>query len=471
MRPSAESGVPTWLADELTTVPDIDAFAGVDELAEQTARLAAAHPDTITSRVVGHSARGEALTCLTVDGGPTARADAVVFGLAHPNEPAGSLTSLHLAGRLAADRALRRGLGLHWHIVPVIDPDGLRLNDGWLRGPFTREHYTRTFYRQASDEQIDWNFPLGGESTRSAHRRPDETVALMHLIDGYRPALLASLHNGEFGDVYYYVGRKDPQWNDPQLTATLQQIPAALDMAIYRGVPESPWARRTSDGVYRPLDIHDSIAYERAAGRHPSIPTGNCSSVYAAERGALSLIPEVPYWRDPRTSDSSPSRVALAETLFEAGERLAEIGSTLAAALDAIGGVPLRGSRFLRAGRHFTDAVTATAIDTMRRATRSSPERLATVAERASTENSVHLYRLRHTGIMIRALDAEIAAGNRHEVIHSVRAELVTQHATWSAEDVEASKVAGVVRNSIGSMIAVQYGSIIGTADRVAGTR
>ena len=51
-------------------------------------------------------------------------------------------------------------LGHRWHVVACIDPDGLRLNEGWLAGPFTRGHYLRHFYRSAGDEQIEWTFPV-----------------------------------------------------------------------------------------------------------------------------------------------------------------------------------------------------------------------------------------------------------------------------------------------------------------------
>jgi hypothetical protein len=467
MNPPAAPAVPAWLADELATVPEVDAFAGVDELAAESARLTAAHPDVISSRVIGRSAGNEPLTCLTIDGDRNARAEALVFGLPHPNEPAGGLTSIHLAGRLAADAALRRRLGLTWHVVPVIDPDGLRLNEGWLRGPFTRQHYTRNLFRQAFDEQIDWNFPVGGESEAGArHGRPPETRALMGLINAHRPALLASLHNAELGNVYYYVGR-----NDKGLIDTLQQIPAVLGMSLYRGVPESVWAHRLSEGVYRCLDIRDLIAYDRAVGRDPTGAVGNSSSIYAARHGAQSVITEVPYWRDPRTSDNRPTAVALVESLAECGLRLRDLGAALASVLRSLDGLTRIDSPFLRAARHFARAAAAEGADALRRAGELPAERVATVAERASIEDLVHLSRLRSTGQLLRALDEEIAGGNPHETIHSVHREVTEWHASWSAEAARDSTAAGVVQNPIGAMVAAQYGSIIAAADRLAGSR
>src|SRR6185503_3490329 len=173
-----------------------NAYPSTDELATRTAQVATAYPEVSALRVIGRSVVGEPLTCLTIDGGPPARGTGVVFGLPHPNEPVGGLTSLHLVERLATNTALRRRLGLTWHVVTNVDPDGLRLNEGWLRGPFTRETYARHFYRQAFDDQIDWHFPVDTPNSDfpGSAIRP-ETAALMSLIDTHRPALLASLHN------------------------------------------------------------------------------------------------------------------------------------------------------------------------------------------------------------------------------------------------------------------------------------
>jgi hypothetical protein len=104
--PTPPTAVPGWLAAEIESVPPIDAFATVDELADAGRRLAEAHPGAVRLHRVGTSAQGEPLTCLTVDGGPGAP-EALVFGLPHPNEPIGGLTAVHLAQRLAADADLR----------------------------------------------------------------------------------------------------------------------------------------------------------------------------------------------------------------------------------------------------------------------------------------------------------------------------------------------------------------------------
>jgi hypothetical protein len=466
MSPPAQPGPPDWLVEELRTVPEIDVFAGADELAAESARLASRYSGVISSRVVGRSAGNEPLACLTIHGGRTARADALVYGSPHPNEPAGCLTSLHLAERLAADRGLRERLGLTWHIVPTIDPDGLRLNEGWLHGPFTQGHYTRHFYRQASVEQIDWNFPVEDGSPPLDRKRPPETLALMRLIDRFRPALLASLHNSEIGDVYYYLDH-----DDEQLIAQLQRIPGVLGMSLYRGIPESDWARGLGEGVYRSLDILHSVEHDREAGHSPEQPTGNSSSTYAARHDALSLISEVPYWRDARTADGTPSRTPFREALAHRREQLRELSAVLGDAFRATGPHLRLDSPFLRAARHFARSAADDAVDAERRAPQVPTDRFATVAELASVDNSIRLARLRTTGLLLRALDAEIAHGDSDPAIRTAHSALSHRHAEWGAEAERDAARVGVEANPIGTMVAMQYGAILAAADHLVRTR
>jgi zinc carboxypeptidase len=460
MTARADAHVPAWLTDEIATVADAAAFGSTDELAARTADLASAHRDVSTLRMIGRSVGGEPLACLTIDGGRAAWGDAIVFGLPHPNEPVGGLTSLHLAGRLAADAGLRRRLGLTWHVVPNVDPDGLRLNEGWLRGPFTREHYARHFYRQAFDDQIDWHFPVDTDGASLAIR--PETAALMSLIDRHRPALLASLHNAEVGDVYYYVGR-----DEPRLYPTLQRIPEILGLSLYRGMPEAAWVRPLADGVFRAADIRDSIDHRLASGGPPRLESDrNSSAAYASRQGALALVAEVPYWRDPRSSDATATNVSLVDALAAGGKHMLDLSVVLTDALTDIAGSTITDTPFLRASRYYTAAAAETAEEYLRR--EPSHERRATVAEAASIIEIVHMFRLRHGGMLLRALEDERRAGNTRAAIRSTRERLAARYRAWCAEAEEDARQAGLVRNPIRALVATQYAAILATAHHLA---
>ena len=162
-----------WIADALATVPDIARFAGVDALESE---LVAIGPSfrTVTTRLrVGTSRLGDAIHALRV-GRRSTRTHALVFALPHPNEPVGGLTAVHLARRLCAEPDLLQRLGLTFTIVAASIRTACGSTRTGSRGPFTRTHYARNFYRPAGDQQIEWTFPIDYRPTTSTRccRRP-----------------------------------------------------------------------------------------------------------------------------------------------------------------------------------------------------------------------------------------------------------------------------------------------------------
>ena len=83
-----------------------------------------------------------------------------MFGGPHPNEPVGCMAIEFLTRRLCEDEALRTELGYTWHFIKSIDADGMRLNEGWFKGPFTPTQYAWHFFRPAPFDQVEWTFPL-----------------------------------------------------------------------------------------------------------------------------------------------------------------------------------------------------------------------------------------------------------------------------------------------------------------------
>ncbi|MEV0614625.1 M14 family zinc carboxypeptidase [Nonomuraea sp. NPDC050404] len=449
--------LPEWLESELDLVPDFDAFAGVDELEDLLETLASEYPDVAELREVGRSREGSRLLCLTV--GPPGAPDALVFGLPHPNEPIGGLTAVHLARRLCQDAGLRERLGHRWHVIACIDPDGLRLNEGWLRGPFTREHYARHFYRPAGGDQIEWTFPLDYKDARFDTPLP-ETRALMELIDEHRPALVCSLHNSELGGVYYYISRQESA-----LFPVLQAVPERLGLPLHRGEPEAPHIVRLDDGVFQTGSVRR--AYDRmiAMGQKWSGDSGDNTASYAGRHGSLTLISELPYWIDPTADDSTPTTTSYADALAAKAEAVAELAVLLNESLDAVGDhLILAGSPFWRATRFFARIMVRAAETTAARARMPESDRPATVAEVSSLIGDGHSFRLRYGGILLRGLDAELAAGNQAAVIGRTRELVAERYEHWLATDSAAEHEVIPIR----SLVATQYSATIAAAAHLA---
>src|SRR5918992_323 len=104
----------------MAEVPASDRFLTLDELNADLERLARDHPEVASTRRVGSSKLGEPIRMLSVG-----------RGARHALPPRGAL-------------------GYPWPLIPCVDPDGPRPNEGWFAGPFAPRHCARHFYRPSS---------------------------------------------------------------------------------------------------------------------------------------------------------------------------------------------------------------------------------------------------------------------------------------------------------------------------------
>jgi Zinc carboxypeptidase. len=441
------------LAHELDTVPDFDRFAGVDEVVGELARLAAEYPAVAELRRIGTSRLGEPLHCLTVGDGPN---HGIVVAMPHPNEPIGALTAMHLARRMCEDAALRRSSGYTWHIVGCIDPDGTRLNEAWFTGRFTPCRYGRHFYRPAGDEQTEWTFPFAYKDAYFDRVMP-ETLAWMRLIDEVRPAFMSSLHNSERGGVFFYVNRPESA-----LHPLLKALPARYGLPLHLGEPEHPSVERLDDAIYLALNARAHYDYlERTGQKFEGQIAGASSAEYAARHGTFVIIVELPYWRDDAAGDHSPAGVPYATVLRDHAAELAELVRVLRGTLDAVLGEVVSDSPFLRASRFFVPLLADVVEMEEMRAAEPGNEREATVAEVKSAQDLVHTYRLRYTGMLLRALEAEIGIGNGTPEIRARHRVLEEVYAKWTAAfaaDTAADPI------PLRDLVAIQYGTILAGA-------
>jgi hypothetical protein len=436
----------------LEGVPAFDRFAGVGELDSELRRVAAAHPDAVAVRRIGTSRLGDPILCATVGGGSR---HGLVFAFPHPNEPVGGLTAIVLAELLARDDVLRDELDFTWHIVPCVDPDGTRLNEGWFGGPFTRTHYARHFYRPAPDEQVDWTFPFDYKDAYYDAALP-ETVALMRLIDEHRPALLAALHNSETGGVYYYISRAAPE-----LYALLHAIPTQLGLQLDLGEAESAHTQRLAPAIFEALSAEVEYDARLAAGQEPEVICGATSTAYASRYGAFSIVPEVPYWTDPVADDTTETETSYADVLRAQSAQLAELHRTLETTYGRAAPELKLDTPFLRAGRAFTSAMGKVAEDSARRAEEPASDRPATAAEVHSCGDAVHMFRTRFGGILLRALDAEVRAGVAGPRVRAAHATLSGVFEAWCEE---AESVTPAVPLPIRTLVATQLGAVLASA-------
>ena len=308
----------------LSRIPEIKTFYTVDEMAAQGLALEARYPGVITRFIAGQSRQGDSLWCLKLGSGAK---NALCFACPHPNEPIGAMTLFAMAEILAGDPALLEETGMTWHLIPCIDPDGTRLNEGWFKGPFGIESYIRGFFRPAGSRQVEWTFPFRHQNMWFERPLP-ETRALMALIDTLRPQLVYSLHNSAFGGAYWYLNR-----SDPALCASLEGAAIRQDVPLHLGEPESPYITKYSKAVHSMMSLRQYYEYRARHGQalpEGELSCGTCSADYVlAVCESLTLMAELPYFLVKGIDDETSSGIRRGDTLREKALRRAEHGAFL----------------------------------------------------------------------------------------------------------------------------------------------
>lgn len=439
----------------LSRVPGYQRFLTVDEMYAHAREVAEAHPELARFREVGSSTDGQRIPMVSIGAGPRS---AVLFACPHPNEPIGAMLIQFLLDELIADEALRSGWT--WHLLPCVDPDGVRLNEGWFGGPFTIRNYARHFYRPRSAEQVEWTFPLEYK-TFSWQTPIAETRALMAAFQEARPDFVYSLHNAGFGGVFYYISR-----DVHQAYEALTSIPKRKGLFMSLGEPEMPWAEAFAPAVYRTPTAKDAYDYfERYAQGDPAefINGGGSSFDFLQPLTApLGLITELPYFQSPQISDSSPTRDTRRDVILQGIEKTREMFSSLAELLAETHDHMTEDTRFLRAVSSFTDAIPKT-LDSKAQWARSADgmDELATVAQRVDELYVGTFYRVLVASMLTRAFDVQLAV-KASPVVESAKGRLEGKLDAWIGE-IEANLDYSAI--AIRPLVQVQYGAMLAVLD------
>lgn len=296
----------------LSRISDFQVFYTVNELDEQVRILEAEYPEIVKVSEIGTSRKGHKILCMSMGEG---KKNALCFACPHPNEPIGAMTLTAMARLFAVDMELLKETGFTWYLIPCIDPDGTRLNEGWFKGPFNLSNYVRNFYRPVGHEQVEWTFPFDYKGLHFDKPIP-ETQALMKLIDELKPSFMFSLHNAAFGGAYWYITD-----NIPGLCADLENAAHRQNVPLQLGEPEAAYITKFSPAVHSMLSMTAYCDYmEKYAGGVPkmAISSGTNSSDYAKTVcKCVTMMAELPYFCDQRIQDLSPTDKTRREAALE----------------------------------------------------------------------------------------------------------------------------------------------------------
>ncbi len=293
------------LRDIASQVPDYRQLPTVESMRSRTEALRSRSKADVLVREIGRSRLGETIDMITIGSGPM---HVLLVGTPHPNEPIGCLTIEFLIEKLIADPSLCSASQCTWHFVKTIEPDGLRLNEGWLARPADASAYLENFFRPALDEQAEYTFPLSTAAHVFNVPIP-ENIAYREAIRIAEPDLLYSLHNSEYGGVFYVVSRDVPSLLQ-ELSTQPAQFGARLDQIGELGAEMTPLA----PGVFKAPDI---AAWIEATGARNTWRAGQSVFGHCAPSNTFILTVETPYWHEPGDSTYDGTPVLLSDTLAE----------------------------------------------------------------------------------------------------------------------------------------------------------
>ncbi len=378
----------------------------------------------------------------------------LLFASPHPNEPIGAMLVQFLLEELIHNEELRAGRS--WYLLPCIDPDGTRLNEGWFAGPYTVRNYARHFYRPRSQEQVEWTFPVSYKDLNFQTPMP-ETHALMRAFEIAQPQFVYSLHNAGFGGVYYYISHDlEDAYKD------FHRIPTERGLVLSLGEPEMPWALEFAPAVYKMPSIRDSYDYLETYGKaSPAalIQGGASSYDHLSTRGApVMLITELPYFQSPQISDTAPTERTRREVILAGVEQTREMVTALEGLLERVALEMTLDTRFYRTVVSFAELMLG-GLES-KRAWAESAEGMdapATVAQEVDELYIGSFYRLLVASMLRRALEEQMRV-TPSETLRAAQGDLATLLEGWTLRIETKLEYSAI---PIKKLVEVQYGALL----------
>jgi Zinc carboxypeptidase len=439
----------------LAQVPNYERFYTLEEMVARTKATAENHPDLTTLQIVGHSTDGLEIPMLRIGNGPT---HLLLFACPHPNEPIGAMLIQFLLEELVTNEKLREGRS--WFLLPCVDPDGTRLNEGWFAGPYTIRNYAKHFYRPPSTEQVEWTFPIHYKDLKFDKPLP-ETEALMQAFDIAKPQFVYSLHNAGFGGVYYYISHDLPDVYD-----AFHTIPRSRDLVLSLGEAEMPWAVEFAPAVYKTSSIKEAYDYFETYGTVSPVSLiqgGGSSYDYLLGKGnPLMLITELPYFQSPQISDKSETSKTRRDVILESVAESRTAYKSVQAILETIAPEMTLDTRFYRAVTAFTEQA-LTGLDSKENWAKTA-EGMDATATKAQATDELYVgpfYRLLVVSMLRRAIDVQLEQ-KLNSRLEAARHTLESLLETWTSTLETHLEYEAI---PIKKLVEVQYGALLAVLD------
>ncbi len=288
-------------------VPSYSSYLSCEGLEQNSLALAREFPSTVEIIRAGASKEKRAINALRIGKGSH---NILLYGFPNPEEPLGGLLIDYLSEVLVSNEKFLKEMDCTWYLIKCVDPDGARLNEGYLKGPLTPINFARNYYRTPNHLTGELNFPFRFGNILNLNNPLPETRALMGIMSGIEFRFISSLHVMKFGEMTFEVSRPCPEiYSQLQRTARENNIPLRKRFGdiVAPGIqfghymtPATNYVRMAASGLSPLQKVIGGFSFEFARIMNPRL---------------FMMIPECTTWYDPRCYDDRPSGSNLRETM------------------------------------------------------------------------------------------------------------------------------------------------------------
>jgi hypothetical protein len=279
-------------------IPSYSRFLTVNEI-DDLVKLIIEIPG-VNHSIIGKTISDEPLMMLDIGSG---KKTAMIIGVPHSDEPLGSLVTTFFARWLATHPELD-SFGWRWLIIPILERRGMRLNEGWFSMPDSFAALVKSNFREATEDQYEWTFPISYEEYHWEKSRP-ETLAVTRVLEKEKPDLLCGLHHCGFNNAYYYLSEELSE-----VYPRLHKLAASVRMPLADTSPDVPFGKMLAPGFYQMYGLKDYLKYYREKDPQvlSTLKRGACSDEwYRSAIGGFSFNCEVPLYLSAKLQDKRPS--------------------------------------------------------------------------------------------------------------------------------------------------------------------
>ncbi len=289
----------TFFHKILNEIPTYSRFLNVNEI-DNLINFIKEMPN-IKHKTIGHTVDNEPLTMLEIGENDKT---ALVIGVPHSDEPLGSLVVTYFARWLATHPDVN-SFGWRWLLIPILERRGMRLNEGWFNMPESFAAMAKSTFREPTEDQYEWTFPIEYEDYIWTQSRP-ETLAIKEVLEKEQPEILCNLHHSGFTNGYYYLSE-----DLPDIYPSLRKFSTNLRIPLSDNSPDVPFGKMFSPGFYQMYGLKDYLEYytKKDPLILPAMRRGACSDEwYQKNIGGFSFNCEVPMYLSHKLKDKNPSK-------------------------------------------------------------------------------------------------------------------------------------------------------------------